>query len=85
MIKSKAPTPDMEAFRNDILAVLNKHAGTLDASEMLALAAYTTGQIVAMQDARKWSPAMALDVVAKNIEAGNAQAITDAHKWMGNA
>lgn len=85
MIKSKAPTPDMEAFRNDILAVLNKHAGTLDASEMLALAAYTTGQIMAMQDARKWSPAMALDVVAKNIEAGNAQAITDAHKWMGNA
>lgn len=85
MIKSKAPTPDMEAFRNDILAVLNKHAGTLDASEMLALAAYTTGQIMAMQDARKWSPAMALDVVAKNIEAGNAQAISDAHKWMGNA
>lgn len=85
MIKSKAPTPDMEAFRNDILAVLNKHAGTLDASEMMALAAYTTGQIMAMQDARKWSPAMALDVVAKNIEAGNAQAITDAHKWMGNA
>lgn len=85
MIKSKAPTPDMEAFRNDILAVLNKHAGTLDASEMMALAAYTTGQIMAMQDARKWSPAMALDVVAKNIEAGNAQAIAEAHKWMGNA
>ena len=75
----------MEAFRSDLLAVLNKHAGALDASEMMALAAYTTGQIMAMQDARKWSPSQAMDVVAKNIEAGNAQAIADAHKWVGQA
>lgn len=84
-MKSKAPTPAMEAFRSDLLAVLNKHAGALDASEMMALAAYTTGQIMAMQDARKWSPSQAMDVVAKNIEAGNAQAIADAHKWVGQA
>ena len=84
-IKSKVPTPNMEAFRDDLIALLRKHAGALDASDMMALAAYTTGQIMAMQDARKWSAAMALDVVGKNIEAGNAQAIADAGKWMGNA
>ena len=84
-MRSKAPTPAMEAFRSDLLAVLNKHAGALDASEMMALAAYTTGQIMAMQDARKWSPSQAMDVVAKTIEAGNAQAIADAHKWVGQA
>lgn len=85
MIKSKAPTPAMEAFRSDLLVLLNKYAGALDASEMMALGAYTTGQIVAMQDARKWSAAQAMEVVAKNLEEGNAQAITDAHKWMGQA
>ena len=53
--------------------------------EMMALAAYTTGQIMAMQDARRWTPALVMEVVAKNIEAGNAQAIADAGKWMGSA
>lgn len=83
--KTKAPTPQMEAFRNDLLAVLNKHAGALDASEMMALAAYTTGQIMAMQDARRWTPELAMEVVAKNLEAGNAQAIAESAKWMGQA
>jgi len=84
-MKAKSPTPAMEAFRSDLLALMNKHAGALDASDMLALAAYTTGQIIAMQDSRKWTPEMALEVVSRNIEAGNAQAIGDAAKWMGSA
>lgn len=79
------PTAQHRAFRDDVLAVLNKHAGALDAAEMMALAAYTVGQIMAMQDARKWTPALAMDVVAKNIELGNAHAITDADKWMPSA
>ena len=56
-----------------------------DAPEMMALAAYITGQIMAMQDARKWTPALAMEVVARNLEAGNAQAIADSAKWMGKA
>jgi uncharacterized protein YejL (UPF0352 family) len=84
-MKTRQPTVDHEAFRNDMIAVMNKHAGALDASDMLALAAYTTGQIMAMQDARKWTFALAMEVISKNIEAGNAQAIADAHKWMGRA
>jgi len=84
-MKTKAPTPDHEAFRADLIALMDKHAGALDASEMMALAAYTTGQMMAMQDALKWTPAMALEVVGRNIEAGNAQAIADAAKWMPRA
>lgn len=83
--KTKNPTIDHKAFRNDMIAVMDKHAGALDAAEMLALAAYTTGQIMAMQDARKYTAALALEIVSKNIEAGNAQAIEDAGKWMGRA
>ncbi len=84
-MKTVKPTMAHAAFRDDLLAVLNKHSGALDASEMMALAAYTTGQIMAMQDARKWSPDLAMELVARNIEEGNAQAIADAHKWMGKA
>lgn len=84
-MKTKQPGPQHEAFRNDLLAIMNKHAGALDSSEMLALAAYTTGQIMAMLDARVWQPAAALEVVSRNIEAGNAQAIADASKWMPRA
>lgn len=84
-MKTKQPTVDHEAFRNDLIAIMDKHAGSLDASDMMALAAYTTGQIMAMQDARKWTPALAMEVVARNIEAGNVQAIQDAAKWMPSA
>lgn len=84
-MKTKQPTVRHEAFRDDLLRLMDRHAGALDASDMLALAAYTTGQIMAMQDARKWTPAMALEVVSKNIELGNAQAVSDADKWMPRA
>jgi hypothetical protein len=40
---------------------------------------------MAMMDARKWTSALALEVITKNIEAGNAQAIADAGEWMGRA
>ena len=80
-----SPTPEMQAFRDDLLAILNKHAGSLDASEMMALAAYTTGQIMAMQDARKWTPELAMEIVASNLELGNAHAISNADKWMPRA
>lgn len=66
-IKLKEPTPDMAAFRDDLIAVLNKHAGALDAAEMMALAAYTTGQIMAMLDARKWTPELVMEIVTKNL------------------
>lgn len=83
--KQKQPTVDHAAFRDDLIAVMNKHSGHLDGTEMLALAAYTTGQIMAMQDARTMTSDMALTIVTKNLEAGNMQAIADAAKWMGSA
>lgn len=83
--KTKQARPHHQAFHDDLLAIMNKHAGALDSSEMMALAAYTTGQIMAMLDARVWKSADALEIVSRNIEAGNAQAIADASKWMPRA
>lgn len=84
-MKTKQATPALEGFRDDFIAILNKHTGHLDSSEMLAVASYTVGQMVAMMDQRKFTPDAVMELVAKNIEAGNAQAIADASKWMGRA
>jgi hypothetical protein len=47
----------------------------MDAIEILAIAAYTLGQLIALQDQRAVTPAMAMEIVASNIEAGNGHVI----------
>lgn len=81
-MKMVAPRPDLHVFRDDLLELLRKHAGHLDGSEMLALSAYTVGQIIAMQDPLKVAPNDALTLVGNNIELGNAHAIENADKWL---
>jgi hypothetical protein len=76
-VKKHLPKPQHHAFRDDVVALLKKHAGELDASEMLALAAHMVGQIVAMQDQRVMTPAMAMEVVAQNIEQGNGEVLAE--------
>lgn len=71
------PTTKHHAFRGDLIALLKKYAGNLNAAEMLALSAHLVGQILAMQDQRTVTREMALEVVGKNIEIGNAEAIAE--------
>ena len=80
------PTEQHQAFRNDLIALLNKYAGHLDAKVMLALSAHLVGQIVAMQDQRTVTRALALEIVARNIEVGNAEAVAEVtNKSAGSA
>jgi hypothetical protein len=69
------PEARHQAFRDDSIALLRKHAGELSSVEMLALAAHLVGQLVALQDQRKVTGAMAMEVVARNVEQGNQEAI----------
>ena len=56
---------------------LGQVVGTLsDALELLGVLSYTVGQCVAFQDQRTVTAAMAMEVVARNIEAGNASALS---------
>lgn len=73
-MKSKLPSKQHEAFRDDMVAALRKHQH-LPPDEMLAIASYFVGQLLAMQDQRKMTAAMGLQIVSSNIEAGNAHAI----------
>lgn len=84
-MKMATPTLDHELFRTDLIAVLDRHAGRLDSAEMLAIAAYSVGQMIAMMDCRKWNSDLIMELISKNIEAGNAHAIEDAGEWMGKA
>lgn len=84
-LKKHAPTPGMEQFRLEFLALLDKHTGALDSSIMLATMAYTVGQTIAMMDATKWTPQQIGELVQSNILQGNSDAIMHAAKWMPSA
>ena len=73
-MKSMAPSKAHTEFRDDMIELMRKHQA-LPADQMLAVAAYFVGQLLALQDQRRMTPEMGLQIISSNIEAGNAQAI----------
>ena len=73
-LKIQTPSPQQLAFRNDVVEVMRKHKD-LRAVEMLAMASHVVGQIVAMQDQRNVTPQVAMEIVARNLEQGNKDAL----------
>lgn len=65
--------------RNRILkAMQNELArGDITKDQLLAIMAHATGACIAFQDQRTVTPAQALELVAKNIEAGNREAMAE--------
>lgn len=70
------PSPAQTAFRDDMVVALRKHQH-LRPDEILAVASYFVGQLVALQDQRKLTPEMVMQIVISNIEAGNRHVIAD--------
>lgn len=66
--------PEHEVAYQDLLKLIGKHRG-VTALEMLAIGANAVGKLIAMQDQRTVSGEMAMEIVMKNIESGNAQAL----------
>jgi hypothetical protein len=75
-MKTVKPSKAHTEFRDDMVATMRKHQH-MRADEMLAVASYFVGQLVALQDQRKITPAMAMQIVSSNIEAGNQQALAE--------
>lgn len=67
--------PEHEVAYQDLANMLRKHADKLTSLEMLAIAANMLGKIIALQDQRKVTKDMAMEVVAANIECGNKHVI----------
>lgn len=72
--KSLLPDAEQKRFMAEAKALIGqfKH---LDPMEMLAIASQLVGNLIALQDQHKVTPEMAMEVVARNIEEGNAVAI----------
>ena len=76
-LKRTIPSDRHKAIRDKLIAILKEHADKdgLSAQEMLALAAHTVGQLIALQDQRKITPKMAMEIVARNIQQGNIEVV----------
>lgn len=68
--------PEHTAFRDALVAVIQEHQH-LTPIEMLAIASQFVGQLIALQDQRVVTSAIALELVGRNIEIGNQGVITD--------
>ena len=69
-----------EATYQELVAIVRRHADQLSALEILAIAANMVGKLIALQDQRTVSPSAAMEVVSKNIEMGNQQALAEVSK-----
>lgn len=72
---SKEPDPRHRAFLDQLKAALGDTGKDLPGEELLAVASQFVGMLVALQDQRRFTPDMAMEIVARNIEIGNATAI----------
>jgi tRNA threonylcarbamoyladenosine modification (KEOPS) complex Cgi121 subunit len=84
-MRSQLAKPEHEVVYQDLCALVNKHAASISAMEILAIASNMVGKLVAMQDQRTVSPSMAMEVFAKNIEAGNRQILDSIMKSRGSS
>lgn len=73
--KSTTPTAQQLAFRCALEAAIAQHGRTLDAVELLAVTSHLVGQLIALQDQRRYTPAMVMQLVQDNIEQGNSEVV----------
>jgi len=77
--------PEHEIAYQDILNLMNKHKDKVNAIELLAIASNVVGKLTALQDQRQYTSAQVLEVVAKNVERGNAQILAGLMETKGSA
>jgi hypothetical protein len=80
----KLASPEYEVAYRDLCKLVNKHASKLTALELLAVASNMLGKLVALQDQRTITPAMAMEVVVQNIEHGNKQVLDQLGRSQGS-
>ena len=76
-MKIVQPTARHKDAREAMIDALRQFGDDLSGMEMLAITSYFLGQLVALQDQRTTTPSMAMELISRNIEAGNQSAIDD--------
>jgi hypothetical protein len=73
------------AFREELIGVMKKYGDDLSAIELLAITSVLLGQMIAVQDQTKYTSKQIMDLVAKNLELGNQEAVDNLMNSQGNA
>lgn len=69
------PKPEHDAFMAELKSCLGSTGKDLDAAVLLAIASQFVGQLLALQDQRRYSVEQAIDLVMRNLEIGNQMVI----------
>ncbi len=77
--------PEHEVLYQDLVKLASKHAANVSSLELLAIASNMLGKLLAMQDQRKVTREIGLEIIIKNIELGNQQVIKQLNKTSGSA
>lgn len=83
--KTITPHTDHKVAYQDIVALMTKHATKVQADELLAIAANVLGKLIAHQDQRKHTQATIMEIISRNIEIGNQEALAALHDTKGSA
>lgn len=76
-IKTLEASKAHEDLRNALLAAVRKTAPDMPAEEILAVVCVLVGQLIALQDQRRFTSAAVMQLVSQNIEAGNRRVLAD--------
>ena len=74
-MSSRAPTEQQLAFRKALEAAIRDHGATLDATELLAITSHFVGQLVALQDQRRFTADAVMDLVFQNLQQGTQEVV----------
>lgn len=75
--RTVVPSPKIVALREKLLAVIQAEAAAMRAEDILALVAHLLGQVVAMQDQRRFTSETVMQLVVENMETGNRSVVDD--------
>lgn len=83
--KSIEPNKYHTGFMNEMKRAMRKHGKNLTAEELLAIAAQLVGNLIALQDQRKYTSEMVMQIVSENIMIGNDTAVQGLMNEQGTA
>ncbi|WP_420585806.1 hypothetical protein [Ruegeria sp.] len=79
-LTNKPATIDQELFKQDLLVLLDKYAGSLSGQEVLALSSHVVGQLLACQNPEELTLVDAFRIINANIASGNEAARAEIQK-----
>lgn len=69
------PTPAHTAYLDELKSCLGSTGKDLESDVLLAISAQFVGMLLALQDHRKYTPAMGMALINENIATGNQNAV----------